>query len=389
MPHCHLCVWLESHDKLRFTADIDICISAEIPDKEVDPELHQLVKEFMMHGPCGPEHRSCPCMVENKCSKKFPKAFNESTFIDESGYAIYRRNDNGRTVKKQGADLHSGFVVPYNPTLLKRYQAHINVEWCNQFGSIKYLFKYINKGPDRVTAQVEDELTDEIKEFYDCRYLSACEAAWRIFKFDLHHRFPPVDRLHFHLPNEQSVVFDPSESIDFQLEKASANTTKFLAYMDLNKENELARSLLYVEIPKHFVWNSQEKKWTERKQGKSIGRIHHVPPSWGELFYLRMLLNKVKGAQEWDDFKEYDGVVYGTYKEACYARGLLEDDKEYIDGIIEASQWGMGEYLRKHFVMLIVSDTMSRPEIVWESTWRLLSEDVLDLERAKRNHPGI
>ncbi|GJS87280.1 hypothetical protein Tco_0769916 [Tanacetum coccineum] len=313
LPHCHLCIWLETNDKLKTPADIDRCISAEIPDKEVDPELHQ--------------------------------------------------SDNGRTVKKQGVDLDAGYVVPYNPTLLKRYQAHINVEFCNQFGSIKYLFKYINKGPDRVTAAIEDEEKDEIKDYYDCRYLSSCEAAWRIFRFDIHHRFPAVERLPFHLPDQQSVVFDPSESIDFQLDKVSANTSKFLAWMDCNKTDEKARELLYVEFPKYYVWNSTKKIWTRRKQGKSIGRksigrIHHVPPSWGELFYLRRLLNHVRGAEQWEDFRKFEGVVYPTCKEACYARGLLEDDKEFIEGIIEASEWGMGDYLRNYFVMLILSDNV-------------------------------
>ena len=151
--------------------------------------------------------------------------------------------------------------------LFIRYQAHINVEWCNQFGSIKYLFKYINKGPDRVTAAVEDEEKDEIKDYYDCRYLSSCEAAWRIFKFEIPHRFPAVERLPFHLPNQQSVVFDPTESIDFQLEKNSANTSKFLAWMDLNKTDTKAQKLLYVEIPKYYVWNKTKRIWTERKQG--------------------------------------------------------------------------------------------------------------------------
>ena len=83
---------------------------------------------------------------------------------------------------------------------------------------------------------------DEIKDFYDCRYLSACEASWRIFKFHIHHRYPPVERLPFHLPNEHSVVFDPTESIDFQLEQASANTTKFFAYME--KSNGCTRSII-------------------------------------------------------------------------------------------------------------------------------------------------
>ena len=380
---------METESKLRFPAHIDRCISAEIPEKDSDPELYQLVKEFMMHGPCGPEHRSCPCMVENKCSKKFPKQFNESTFIDESGYAIYKRSNNGRTVQKQGADLDNTFVVPYNATLLKRYQDHINVEWCNQFASIKYLFKYINKGPDRVTAVVEDEEKDKINDFYDCRYLSACEAAWRIFKFDIHHRYPAVERLPFHLPNEHSVCFDPTESIDFQLEKDSANTTKFLQWMETNKVDAKARKLLYVEFPKHYVWNKKDLVWTERKQGKSIGRIHHVPPNWGELFYLRMLLNHVRGATGWESFKTYDDVEYNTYKEACFARGLLDDDKEYIDGIIEASQWGMGDYLRSYFVKLLLTDTMSRPEVVYEKSWRLLAEDVLEKERRKRAHPGM
>ncbi|GJW63800.1 hypothetical protein Tco_0115684 [Tanacetum coccineum] len=236
-----------------------------MPD-ERDIIVHEN-SEFKMHDPCDPEHRSCSCMVENKCSKNFPKKFNDATFIDESGYAIYKRSDNGRTVMKQGAELDGRYVVPYNLTLLKRYQAHINVEWCNQFGSIKYLFKYINKGPDRVTAVVEDEETDEIKDYFDCRYLSSCEAEWRIFKFDIHHRFPVVERLPFHLPNQQSIVFDPSESIDYKLEKKSTNTSKFLAWMEINKTDIEAKKLLYVEFPEHYVWNKTNKIWTKRKQG--------------------------------------------------------------------------------------------------------------------------
>nr|GFA45345.1 ATP-dependent DNA helicase PIF1 [Tanacetum cinerariifolium] len=48
--------------------------------------------------------------------------------------------------------------------------------------------------------------------------------------------------------------------------------------------------------------------------------------------------------------------------------GRQDDDKEYIDGLLEASLWGMGDYLCSIFVMLIMTDSMSRPEIVWEKT---------------------
>ncbi|GJS45156.1 hypothetical protein Tco_0595277 [Tanacetum coccineum] len=78
------------------------------------------------------------------------------------------------------------------------------------------------------------------------QHLSSCEAAWRIFKFDIHHRFLAVERLPFHLPNQQSVVFDPSESIDIQLENTPANTLKFLAWMECNKTDSAGQKLLYV-----------------------------------------------------------------------------------------------------------------------------------------------
>ncbi|GJR11205.1 putative PIF1 DNA helicase/replication protein A1-like protein [Tanacetum coccineum] len=278
LPYCHILFWLEPEDKITTTAQIDQYILAEIPNKNEDPELYQIVTDHMMHGPC---------------------------VIDDNGYASYKRRNDGNTITKSGTNLHNGYVVPYNPGLLRRYQSHINVEWCNQIGSIKYFFKYINKGPDRVTAAVDGEEVDEIKDFYDCRYLSACEAAWRIYGFDIHYRTPPVEWLPFHLQDEQSVIFDATESIDYTLEKSSVNETKFVQWMELNKANTFASTLLYAEIPKYFV----------------------------------------KGPKEWKELKTFDKVVYPTYRDACYARGLLQDDKEYIDGLMEASEWGMGDYL--------------------------------------------
>ena len=53
--------------------DIDSLISAEIPDEEKEPELYKLVVKHMLHGPC----RSC--LINSKCSKKFPKPFVNET----------------------------------------------------------------------------------------------------------------------------------------------------------------------------------------------------------------------------------------------------------------------------------------------------------------------
>jgi len=118
-------------------------------------------------------------MKEGKCSRFYPKMFESHTILDSNSYPMYRRRNNSRTISKNGVIIDNRYIVPYNAKLLRKYQAHINIEWCNQSTSIKYLFKYINKGYDRVTAAVvydangtvDNAITqnDQIKEYLDCR----------------------------------------------------------------------------------------------------------------------------------------------------------------------------------------------------------------------------
>lgn len=105
------------------------------------------------------------------------------------------------------------FIVPYNRGLLIKYQAHINVEWCNKGRLIKYLFKYVSKGPDMATMMLESKdnkqventsqlphsnPNDEVQNYLSCRYISCSEACWRIFDFPIHYHKPAVQRLYFH-----------------------------------------------------------------------------------------------------------------------------------------------------------------------------------------------
>ena len=183
LPHVHLLLFLHANNKYPSPNDIDHIISAEIPSQEDDPELYKLVQNHMVHGPCGILRPASPCMKEGKCSRFYPKKFQPTTLIDGDGYPVYRRRNTGQTITKNGIIIDNRCIVPYNPKLLKKYQAHINIEWCNQSTSIKYLFKYINKGYDRVTVvMVHDDNgtvphantpNDEIKEYLDCRYESS------------------------------------------------------------------------------------------------------------------------------------------------------------------------------------------------------------------------
>lgn len=258
---------------------IDKIISAEIPNKEREPILHNIVSTLMMHGPCGSQREGSPCTIDGKCTKHFPKRFVDTTVIDSDGYPVYRRRDNGVVIKKGESFLDNRYVVPYNRSLLLKFNAHINVEWCNQSRSIKYLFKYVNKGHDRVTAtfyNTADPTYDEIKMYYDCRYLSACEAVWRIFSFDINYREPSVERLNFHLEGEEPVVFEDHEDLEDVLQKPHIRDTKFIAWMEANKIYPEARDLTYSEFPLKFVWKASEHKWTPRKQGLSIGRYFSI-----------------------------------------------------------------------------------------------------------------
>lgn len=128
---------------------MDRIISAELPNRQKFLALFDVVSNMMMHSPCGPTNNNAPCMIDEKCSKHFPKKFNKSIVTDEDGYPWYKRSYNGSTIERNEVLLVNRYVIPYNPTLLLWYKAHMNVERWNQSRSIKYLIKYVSKGQDR------------------------------------------------------------------------------------------------------------------------------------------------------------------------------------------------------------------------------------------------
>ncbi|XP_074300352.1 uncharacterized protein LOC141631602 [Silene latifolia] len=371
LPHAHIVLFLHREDKFPTAADVDKIISAEIPDPTTNPVLHSVVCEYMLHGPCGKAKPSCPCMVGGKCSKYYPKPCTERTTVGGDGYPIYKRSKEGVTVIKDDVPLGNDFVIPYNSQLLLKYRAHINVEWCNQSRSIKYLFKYINKGSDRVTMQSsytrcneEDPgRFDEIKRFYDCRYLSACEAAWRIFRFDIHYTTPAVERLQYHLPDEQPIVFHDDDWVYEVVEKTSLGVSQFLNWMGCDnstvEEMQVAKELLYCEFPTKFVWKKKLRQWSLRKKGFTIGRLVHVPPQCGELYFMRVMLNHVKGPKCFEDIRTVNQFVHPTFREACYALGLIGDDRVYCD-YQRKTDWGP-LLPRNLFVTLLFCGTLSMP----------------------------
>ncbi|XP_072060174.1 uncharacterized protein [Arachis hypogaea] len=113
----HILLFMSNKFKPQISDDIDKHITVEIPDENERPNLHGTVQNYMVHGPC---------------------------------------------------------------ELLLKFGYHINVEYTCQTSSIKYLFKYVHKGNDRVTTTLYNtgdpskatQVIDEIRNYYDCRYIS-------------------------------------------------------------------------------------------------------------------------------------------------------------------------------------------------------------------------
>ncbi|MCH86130.1 helicase-like protein, partial [Trifolium medium] len=106
-----------------------------------------------------------------------------------------------------------------------------------------------------------------------------------------------------------------------------------------------------------------------------------MPPGSGQMFYLRILLNYIKGPTSFDDIRTVNNVKYDNYKDTCFALGLMNDDTEFIHAIKEASYWGTGSFLRNMFVSLLLSEQFHRPSVVWNSTWEEMSDDIQHKQR--------
>ena len=151
LPHAHILLFLDPDDAIRTVADIDKAVCAELPDPDTNPELFQLISEHMIHGPCGSLIPNRPCCSKGSCEERYPKNYSNQTVLSEDNYPNYRRRspENGGKSFLYGEnqiEIDNGWVVPYNPYLMMKYRAHINVEVCGSVKAIKYLHKYIFKG---------------------------------------------------------------------------------------------------------------------------------------------------------------------------------------------------------------------------------------------------
>ncbi|KAG6620484.1 hypothetical protein I3842_Q066400 [Carya illinoinensis] len=292
LPHAHFLIILRQDWKLYAPESFDEIVSVELPDK--DNNLHLYTAVFVSN-----------TVVGNDC---FP---------------IYKRCNNGRTAKIRGHDLDNRWVVPYNPYLLAIFDCHINIEICSTIKAVKYLYKYIYKGHDRVAFNLRFQLA---------RWIAPPEAMWRIFGFIINEVHPVVYSLHLHLENQHQVTFHAHENLTNVMNSDFSAKSMLTEFFATNQVDQNARKLLYKEFPEFYVWNQQYKMWTIRK--KQVVMVEFI--------------------------------LAPTFREAATMYGLLQRDDSLEECLYEAFLYQMSISLRRLFATILVYCNPTNPRDLWE-----------------------
>ncbi|CAF1646682.1 unnamed protein product, partial [Rotaria magnacalcarata] len=368
LPHAHCLFTLSNEDEIKTADDVDNIISAELPDRNVQSELYNIIITQNIHGPCGRLNPKSICMVEGSCSKNFPKAFCNETDVSTDGYPIYRRRNNSNETHftRNNIQVDNRFVVPYNSFLSLKYNAHINVELCSTVKAIKYINKYITKGYDcaRIGVQVNanDNVEkvvdyDEIKQYLNCRYISSQEAAWHLQDFPIHGQSHNVVMLSVHLKDGQSIFFEENQA-ENALRRESVACTTLTAYFDLNVSDSTAHQYLYQDIPNHYIFKN--KQWVKRSEVS-----HHGEKTIGP------------DATSFENLKKFNGQTYSTYKDVARVRGLINDSNEWHNCMYEASSYMMPKCLRSLLVTIICHCNPANPLQLFEDFKENMIEDFI------------
>ena len=386
LPHMHLLLFLHPEDRMRFrnAEAIDQIVSAELSsrDKDHDEKLFKVVSSVMIHGPCGDFNPQTSCMINGRCSKQFPKPYQDTTVMQENGYPFYKRRMHRRThtildrrFPGNQYEITNQWVVPYNPYLSRRYNAHINVEFCGSVKVIKYIHKYVYKGSDQATVALNMQ-NDKVARHLQGRYIGPTEAVWRLFEFPMHEEFPPVQKLSVHLEGGQIVYFNPKltkEAVQERIENARSTLMAFFAY---NKQHTDGRQWLYQEFPAHFTYDQGRCTWHRRKNNTmAVGRLYHCNPTAGEKFYVRLLLTSVRGLQSFTHLRTVNRVEHKTFWDACVALGLTQNDEHWSLTMTEVASYASGERLRRLFVHAMLFD-LGNARDLWEKFRESLCDDL-------------
>jgi hypothetical protein len=96
------------------------------------------------------------------------------------------------------------------------------------------------------------------------------------------------------------VPFNDTDSLEEVAARALSQRSMLTEYFKMNIEDPKAHQYLYREFPEHYIWVKSGKYWKPRKQRFQIGRLVYANPAEGCMYYLRILLNHVRGVTSYE-----------------------------------------------------------------------------------------
>ncbi|GKA22695.1 hypothetical protein Tco_0708657 [Tanacetum coccineum] len=94
--------------------------------------------------------------------------------------------------------------------------------------------------------------------------------------------------------------------------------------------------------------------WFELNKHDPVARTLMLKIQLCERYYLRMLLNVVRRVEGFEELMTVNNRICPTFKQACFAYGLLNDNKEWTKAISEASLWLLRPQLQDIFITMLL-----------------------------------
>ena len=92
----------------------------------------------------------------------------------------------------------------------------------------------------------------------------------------------------------------------------------------------------------------------------------HIHPNQGEKFYLCLLLKNRSGSRSFEDLQTIDGELHPTYKAACIAMELLENDMHWDETLGEAASHSSPGSFRLLFCSILLHGEPALPQQLYE-----------------------
>ncbi|KAG3109828.1 hypothetical protein PI125_g10571 [Phytophthora idaei] len=205
---------------------------------------------------------------------------------------------------------------------------------------------------ERRNGAIARDEPKEVLRHLNARYISPVEACMRLLDCVVQGKSHSVEQLTVHLEGNQFVIFRSDENEQAVIERGGHTMlTRFFELCASDApENQIANTMVYLDIPKKFSWKN--KHWVRRTKFRAaLGQMIHVSPRDKERFYLRVMLSHRKGPTSFEDLRTVDGVVYPAFQAAAQHGGYLHDDTERIECMSEAAGFQKPYQLRQLFAL--------------------------------------